>query len=341
MLPGRHGRDGAASLSGGHSLVTLSGYPVQHPVLMKTIAVLKALRNATSDFAAESVNRYAALEPGFLAVGRVLQKNKLTNTVYRRSVETLVDRLRHGEHRHRTVRIGDLTFEYDVTDFTAGPLYFNDHPYEPETTQFLLDTLRAGDTFVDVGAHGGYFSVIAAKRVSSTGRVFAFEPNPAMYAVLQEHVRLNGIGDRVVSSELAISDVDDGTVTLFVSNCETNTGLSSLIAAPAQLEAGSLSLERTVQVKTRTIDTWMRSAGLARPIDVMKIDVEGAESQVLAGMKETLATRPPRRIIFEAERGAPLPPALVERGYETRLLDTYGGRENILFSLPRERSIAP
>src|SRR6185436_20517401 len=74
-----------------------------------------------------------------------------------------------------------FTLALDLTRFTSQVMcthFTKGRPYEPEVFEFLVRALRAGDTFVDVGAHVGYFSLLAASLVGHGGHVFSFEPNP-------------------------------------------------------------------------------------------------------------------------------------------------------------------
>ena len=107
----------------------------------------------------------------------------------------------------RRVPIGSLSPVFDVSSFTVKGRYFAGVPYEPGATNAVL-TLGEGDVFVDIGANSGYFSVLAALRVGARGRVFAFEPNPAVRRQLERHIGLNAIADRVTISALALSDED-------------------------------------------------------------------------------------------------------------------------------------
>src|SRR5439155_11187672 len=125
-----------------------------------------------------------------------------------------------------------------------------------------------------------------ASRVASSGRVYAFEPNPAVFRQLAAHVRRNGFGDRVRLADVALSNAI-GEAALFVSQCEGNSGLSSLEAAEEHVRAGLLSPDRTVSVSTETFDSWYQRVQPG-PIAVVKIDVEGAEARVFDGMTATL-----------------------------------------------------
>ena len=186
--------------------------------------------------------------------------------------------------------------------------------------------------FVDIGANSGYFTVLAALRVGARGRVYAFEPNPEVRRQLERHVELNQIADRVTVSGLALAGEDKDGVRLFVSCWPENDGLASLTPAAETVARGGLRADASIPVSVRTFDTWAaQSDGPAR-IDLMKIDVEGAEAYVLAGMSAAFETLRPARIICETPLESDAVRMLRDRGYRVSTLDAIpGGIPNLLF----------
>lgn len=166
-------------------------------------------------------------------------------------------------------------------------LYFRG-VYEPQTTRLVADLLRPGDVFLDVGANVGYYACLAAARGATA---HAFEPNPALTALLRRTRDLNAFGARLVVNEVAV-DAADGLAELHLSPQALNTGLSSLLPLP-HLRAGA-----TAPVPTVTLDGYCARRGIAR-IRLVKIDVEGAEARVLAGAGRVLATLRPDAVICE------------------------------------------
>lgn len=155
--------------------------------------------------------------------------------------------------------------------------------YEGETSQFLRARLKAGMTFVDIGANAGYFSLMAASLVGPRGRVESFEPDPDSYLRLVRNARLNGF-DQVEAHPVALTN-RRGKAYLYASPGES--GGNSLIPV-----AGHGAL-RPVDVDT--LDHVLEGT----PIDGMKIDVEGLEEDVLAGARGTLMRNPHAFVIFE------------------------------------------
>ena len=253
------------------------------------------------------------------------------HTLFRETTDRLTVRLVDGRKQNRRVRIGPVAPLFDVSSFTVKGQYFAHVPYEPGATTALLSLLEPGGVFVDVGANAGYFTVIAGLRVGASGRVFSFEPNPAVRLRLVQHVALNRLGDRVTVVDLALGDRSADGVPLFVSCWPWNDGISSLAPSPETMMRGGLRADATVPVRVRTFDEWAAPLALGR-IDLMKIDVEGAEAQVLRGMRETLARRPPRRIVCETMPGSEAARWLSAHGYDESMLDEIpGGIPNLLF----------
>jgi FkbM family methyltransferase len=294
--------------------------------------VIKAARNLTADAIAHAAVVLPPLERLVRAAGRHVQNIPIVGPLHRRTRDTVTDLMRQRGRGFRLVEIGGVPLIMDVTDFTCHRLYFHGEVYEPLTVKCVIDCLRPGGTFVDVGANHGYFTVLAARLVGPSGRVIAFEPNPPVLAQLQEHLRRNTLTN-VTPEPLALSDTI-GSLTFFVSSCPTNSGLSSSVPEDDAFERGVLDRNRTIQVSATTFDDWNRSQGVGR-IDLMKIDVEGGESSVLRGMAETFAELPPDGIICEMRSHSTddeVAEILTRHGYTARALDESGAHRNVFFT---------
>jgi FkbM family methyltransferase len=158
--------------------------------------------------------------------------------------------------------------------------YINDD-YEPEVLATLRRLLRPGMTFCDVGANMGVITLLAARLVGPTGRVFAFEPMPENARVVRENVALNGF-QNVTLIEAGIAE-QNGEAQLHLSKYGGNHRL-------AESPGGSLNL--TITVQTLRLDS---VPGLDR-IDVLKSDTEGTELAVL----RSLGALKPGHVILEA-----------------------------------------
>lgn len=162
--------------------------------------------------------------------------------------------------------------------------------HEPEMLEFLRPRLRRGQVCFDVGANLGQVTVHMAAAVGSSGRVYAFEPVPRIMARLECHVRANGLEDVVEYCEGAMSDREGTAVFSMPAAGFGNQGVGSLLGQSIPTPAQDL------RVRTITLDGFVESRGIER-IDLMKIDIQGAEPLLLEGGRETLGRLSPDLII--------------------------------------------
>lgn len=143
--------------------------------------------------------------------------------------------------------------------------------YELATTNFLIDKLKEGSRFVDVGANYGYFSLVAANLVGHSGQVLAFEPLPSIAQTLRANAALNGFENIQVIQAVACNE--NGKTPFFVSGLED--GMSSLIPRFG---------DRKILVNAFRLDSVLPRVRF----DVVKVDVEGVEESVLLGAQELI-----------------------------------------------------
>lgn len=172
-------------------------------------------------------------------------------------------------------------------DISRTILVSRTNAWEPEVWSAIERGLPPGGVFMDVGAHIGYDTLKASRRVGPDGRVVAFEPNPPTVALLMANIEASQAGN-VIVQPIACSD-SETEISLFDST-GGNSGASSLAAS----NAGAARTE--FKVRARPIDAVMPELGLTR-LDVFKADVEGAEVLVLRGAANTLRRLRPRLII--------------------------------------------
>lgn len=154
--------------------------------------------------------------------------------------------------------------------------------YEPNEFTFLDGVLKAGMTFVDVGANDGLYTLFAAGKVGDAGRVVSVEPSSRERSHLQHNLERNAIGNvTVVAAALGAAG---GVADLKVADGH-HTGHNTL----GDFAHGDVAIAGSERVEVETLDTLAGRLGLSR-IDVIKIDVEGAEGSVLAGARQTLAS---------------------------------------------------
>jgi FkbM family methyltransferase len=201
-------------------------------------------------------------------------------------------------------------FFVPTDDVGFGANVLLDGYWESWLTRFMARTVRRGGTVVDVGANFGYYSMLLADLVGPEGRLYAIEPNPATARLLRRSLSLNGFSARTIVCEVAAGASDDMTASLYVPAGEPKNA-AIVAAAPAGGQGGE-----THQVAVRTLDSLLR---VEQRIDFVKIDAEGAEEAIIAGMTRLCAFRPPPMVLeFNAARYAD--PA----GFLAELLAIYG-----------------
>lgn len=182
--------------------------------------------------------------------------------------------------------------------------------HEPMVAEALRRTLPDGGVFIDVGANAGFTSMLAARIVGSGGTVVALDPQAECAAAVRAHAALNGFG-HVHVVEAAAAEAGGEAEIIVVKD--------SLWTRLASVGEHELEQRRDV-VRTVALDDLV-SSGEAPAPDVVKIDVEGAELEVLAGMKELLRTRRPIVICEMHGKNAAFAAAMREHGYAVRNLD--------------------
>lgn len=191
-----------------------------------------------------------------------------------------------------TVNGYTLTIHKDDEWFTRTLL--GTRGFEPVTTKFLKDTLKPGMTFVDVGAHVGYFTLLASSLVGSEGKVFAFEPHPDNFELLQLNITANHASN-VMAWEKAAAAMPGGMQ--LYSYGDDKRMYHSLtpqdITHPHDAPTGE-----AIRVETVLLDDM-----LPDKVDVVKIDVEGAEPYVLRGFVRLLQLNPDMIVIAEDHKG--------------------------------------
>jgi len=161
---------------------------------------------------------------------------------------------------------------------------------DPNELAFLAKTLRTGMCFVDAGADQGLYTLLAARLVGPMGTVWAFEPSERERQRLGQNVELNALGDVVRVFPFALAD-EDGRTDLQIAEDE-HAGHNTLGAFAYDVQP-----LRAETVPLRTLDGVAKEHGLDR-LDVLKIDVEGAECRVLRGAHGVLRRFRPF-ILFE------------------------------------------
>ena len=155
--------------------------------------------------------------------------------------------------------------------------------YEPAETKIMLSLIKENTVSLDIGANIGFYSILIARR-SRKGRVFAFEPIPTTYRMLQTHIELNGISN-IETYNFGFSEIEQEVNFYFTPHLSAAASLSNIISDSSVEE---------VTGRVKKLDDWIKEKNPI--IDFIKCDVEGAELLVFRGGLNTIRTHQP--IIF-------------------------------------------
>lgn len=194
-----------------------------------------------------------------------------------------------------TLNFGTPIF-VDTTDDSVSPAIVRTGWWEPWTDGLVRKCLGPGDVAVNVGANVGYYTLLAAKRVQSKGRVFSFEPNPRLALLIMRSLRWGGLLGIVRIHQMALSD-RAGTASFAADrhymgagtlvDSEHATRLSA--ATPKEVLSATFPQKTLLEVhdvETARLDDVIGSE--VRDIHFMLIDTEGAEALVLAGSEQLI-----------------------------------------------------
>ena len=169
--------------------------------------------------------------------------------------------------------------------------------FERDEIDFVQRFLRPGMVALDLGAHQGLYTLLASERVASRGRVIAFEPSSRERKSLRLHLLMN-LCRNVTIDDAALGN-ENTQANLFVVE-GSQTGCNSL-RPPKAASAAS-----PVPVSVRRLDDWLSAHRIDR-VDFIKLDVEGAELDVLKGASQLLQRRPRPVILAEVQDVRTLP----------------------------------
>ena len=203
--------------------------------------------------------------------------------------------------------------------------------YEPEFLRALCQHARRGDTCVDVGGNLGYYCLLMADLVGPQGRVITFEPVEENLRVLKENIAVNGIKNvELVQTALG---AQPGVLSLIRSEA------GSISATPSVRGYAVEGAQSSIDVPVNTLDAYLEEKGW-RPA-VIKIDVEGAELEVLRGAVQTLRVARPTVLLevhgWDSASSTEVREFFSAVGYQISLLGIRG-HEAFCAALPNERA---
>ena len=212
--------------------------------------------------------------------------------------------------QHTKIKLGNNIIR--IPEVALLGTYFNS---EKGTQKYF--TPEKGDVVIDVGANIGFFTLQSAQAVGTNGFVLAVEANPLNYEFLQTNIALNGYGN-VEAYQVAAWNQEVWLDLLLGKNCECHTVKKTFAMAKGRKDRYT---QNRIRIKARVLDNLVKDLFFEK-VDWVKIDVEGAEFEVLQGLKNTLVSFKPRLIVesYETDR---LRSFLEPLGYEvTRIRES-------------------
>lgn len=189
------------------------------------------------------------------------------------------EKLHYGNGSLILVPLDGYSMYVSRTDFGISNQIATTKSYEPSVTRTIKEYLNKGDVFVDVGANIGFLTMLAASIVGPEGKVLGFEPNPNNYMIAQKSVELNAF-DHVELFQNAVSDVPQSIK--FIS--EGSNGYAAMDGDP------SVQYQISFFAQAVVLDDALKDA---KRIDMIKMDIEGAEPQAIKGMQQVLKQHRP------------------------------------------------
>ena len=190
--------------------------------------------------------------------------------------------------------------------------------YEADTVRQVERLVQPGMTVLDIGAHVGYYARLCSRLVGQAGRVVAFEPHPRVFAVLSRNVeRLSNVApvQTAAAETEGVAELFDYLIMSASSSLHYDASMlaqqKSLLGEGdvAPRIAGGFPVQKYT-IRTAPVDVCLAEQGIER-VDVVKMDIEGAEIHALRGMKATIARSPGLALVMEYN-----PPALRAFGFE-------------------------
>lgn len=166
--------------------------------------------------------------------------------------------------------------------------YASDKIHEKTTTEIFKKVIKKGDIVLDIGANIGYFTLLSANLAGEKGRVYSFEPEPTNFKYLTKNIKLNAY-NHVTANQKAVSDKDGEKVKLYI--CSYESGHHTINQPKGIKDYGGGAHSEInpdfIEVETVSIDKFC-DENIKSPVNVIKLDVEGAEFLALLGMNQTI-----------------------------------------------------
>lgn len=176
-------------------------------------------------------------------------------------------------------------FFVNSTDRNITPWIIMGGHWERNVERVMLDYIRPDMQVIDIGAHFGYYTVKLGERLSYSGNLHAFEPNPEVNAVCEENIKINNLASKVTLHKVALGDEN---TTAILTRSSSNMASANLL--------GEQTADFSVEVRVQRLDDVLTTK---YPIDLIKLDAEGYEKRILDGAAATLRRSPNCALMIE------------------------------------------
>ena len=187
----------------------------------------------------------------------------------------------------KRAKVFGYSIDLDLASFVERMIYLG--CYEPTNSLRFRQILKPGMTVVDVGANIGYYSLLACSLVGPKGKVISVEPHPVNFATLSENLKSNDLLSIATPVAYALGDEPGQGSIRFPKFQGLNNRTATMI--------GEDKIDG-IAVQVKTIDECVKEWGIST-IDLLKIDVDGFETKILNGAKETLKRGVVKNVIIE------------------------------------------
>jgi FkbM family methyltransferase len=216
--------------------------------------------------------------------------------------------LRLSQLSRKWIRVSNRDYAWPLPGILAGQVMqltrredfqYLEPNYEPRVCGAIQRLVRPGFVCADVGAHVGYMTLLMAKLTGESGRVFSFEALPENAGLLQRNVQLNHLCQRITVENVAVTDRSQPEVTLF--------------RGPSSFESSAVgdATRGNFTVPGKSLDDYFTD----RPLNFLKMDIEGAETYALRGMTKLLSKQRPTILLEVHDAGWPAIDQLLTAGY--------------------------
>ena len=180
------------------------------------------------------------------------------------------------------IELPEFKMYLDPNERVVSKSIFLHKIWEPLESKLFCRSINKGDIVIDIGAHIGWYSLLASRHVGEEGLVYAFEPEPRSFNILIKNIKLNDITN-IIPINKALSD-SSGIQLLYINLYKKD---------PSLFRMWSDSDEESVPVEVIPLDEYLEN----KQVDIIKIDVEGYEYKIFQGMEKILSENP-NLIIF-------------------------------------------